>query len=86
MDEKNTISHSTGVYIWHHDKFHEFKLSFGYSQYFEISCIGKHAPRDTYDFATHFGGHVAQIWFLHIKSLGNQSMYKNGWMMSVFLF
>ena len=39
----------------------------------------------TYDFAIHFGAHVAQIWFLHIKSLGNQSMYKNSRMMSVFL-
>ena len=55
-----------------------------HSQCFEISCTGKHAPRKTYDFASHFGAHVAQIWFLHIKSLGKQSMYKNGRMMSVF--
>ena len=47
--------------------------------------MGKHAPKDTYDFAIHFGAHVAQIWFLHIKSLGNQSMYKMGQMISVFL-
>ena len=30
------------------------------------------------------GSHVAQILFLHIKSLGNQSMYKNGRMISHF--
>jgi hypothetical protein len=47
-----------------------------YLKIIPISCMApKDAPKDTYDFSTHFGAlehvHVVQIWIMHIKCLEN---------------